>query len=240
LTPMACERSWTLTPDSTETGPVGGGAGGRGSRRWLSWRACRCSRVGRCPPWSMTTRRRRPGGPPPPRGRSGRFGLLPPLAMALPNVLSPRGDGSAGAACSISVKTSQLRSHAHLPPQDAGERAARRRALEARDAAARVGATARLGAAGDEIAVAGREAEQFALRRPPTAARAGPQRLRAYEGSSSGCSTGMPAGTSSGSATSASTGTSGSSPLTASTSTSLASSATSSVCSASAGGGPAT
>jgi hypothetical protein len=35
-TPSACERS-TLTPDSTETGPVGGGAGGRGSRlRWLS------------------------------------------------------------------------------------------------------------------------------------------------------------------------------------------------------------
>ena len=28
--------------------------------RWLSWRACRCSREGRAPPWSMTTRRRRP------------------------------------------------------------------------------------------------------------------------------------------------------------------------------------
>src|SRR5437764_929701 len=75
-TPSACERSRTLTPDSTETGPVCGGAGGRGSRRWLSWRACRCSREGRAPPWSMTTRRRRPPGPPPPRGRSGRVGRL--------------------------------------------------------------------------------------------------------------------------------------------------------------------
>ena len=41
-TPSACERSRTLTPDSTETGPVGGAAGGGfGSRRWASGRACR-------------------------------------------------------------------------------------------------------------------------------------------------------------------------------------------------------
>ncbi len=32
-TPSAWEKFWTLTPDSTETGPVGGAAGGRGSRR---------------------------------------------------------------------------------------------------------------------------------------------------------------------------------------------------------------
>ena len=142
-TPSACERSRTLTPDSTETGPVGGGAGGRGSRRWLSWRACRCSREGRAPPWSMTTRRRRPPGPPPPpRGRSGRFGLLPSLAMAL-----------------TSVKALQLRSDSHLVPQDAREHPARRRALEARQAATGVGAPTRRVPAGHEDAVAGREAE---------------------------------------------------------------------------------
>src|SRR5205807_1790358 len=136
-TPSACERSRTLTPDSTETGPVGGGAGGRGSRRWLSWRACRCSREGRAPPWSMTTRRRRPPGPPPPpRGRSGRFGLLPSLAMAL-----------------TSVKALQLRSDSHLVPQDARERPARRRALEARQAATGVGAPTRRVPAGHEDAV---------------------------------------------------------------------------------------
>jgi hypothetical protein len=45
LTPSACEKSWTLTPDSTETGPVGGAAGARGSRRVLSARAWRWSRV---------------------------------------------------------------------------------------------------------------------------------------------------------------------------------------------------
>jgi hypothetical protein len=46
-TPSACEKSRTLTPDSTETGPVGGAAGGFGSRRCPSGRACRCSREGR-------------------------------------------------------------------------------------------------------------------------------------------------------------------------------------------------
>ncbi len=82
-TPSACEKSRTLTPDSTETGPVGGVPARAARGRRLSWRACRCSRGGRAPPWSMTTRRRRPPAPPPPRGRSGRFGLLPPLAIVL-------------------------------------------------------------------------------------------------------------------------------------------------------------
>src|SRR5690348_3388494 len=146
----------------------------------------------------MTTRLRRPAGPPPPRGRSGRFGLLPPLAMALSKFLLPRGDGFADAACSISVKAPQLGADAHLLPQHAGEGAAGRRALEARAVAARVGTAARLGSTRDERAVAGREAEQLALRSPPAAAGAGPQRLRAYEDSSSAdsTSTGIPAGTS--------------------------------------------
>src|SRR3954453_5476398 len=122
--PSACDRSRTLTPDSTETGPVGGAAGGRGSRlRWASGRACLCSREGRAPPWSMTTRRRRPPAPPPPRGRSGRFGLLPPLAIG-----------------HVSVKALQLRPDPDLLPQDTREHAAVGRSFEARQAAARVGA----------------------------------------------------------------------------------------------------
>ena len=79
-TPSACERSLTVTPDSTVTGPLGGGAGGwRGgggadprSRGWRPWL--------RAPPPSMTTRRFRPAEPP--RGRIGRFGLLRPSAIS--------------------------------------------------------------------------------------------------------------------------------------------------------------
>src|SRR5947208_14050442 len=189
-TPRACERSRTLTPDSTETGPVGGAAGGRGSRRWAaSWRACRCSREGRAPPWSMTARRRRPPGPPPPRGRSGRLGLLPPLAIG-----------------HISVEAAQLRSDADLLLQDVDEPSALGRALEACEVAARVGAPPRLAAAGHECSVASGEPKQITLRRPPAAAGATPQWHASYD-SSCGCSTGMPAGTSSGLAISASAAT---------------------------------
>ena len=167
----------------------------------------------------MTTRRLRPEAPPPPRGRSGRFGLLPPLAIA----------GS-------SVKASQLRPDPHLLPQDAGEHPARRRALEARAIEARIGAAARLLPAGHENAVAGGEPEQVALQRPPAAAGAAPQRL-SYD-SSSGCSAGTAAGISSGSATSASaSGAAGSSGLTSTGSASVGSSPT---VSAGSGGGPAT
>src|SRR6266536_2005297 len=85
-TPSACERSRTLTPDSTAAGPVGATGAWRGSRRWPScWpRAWRGSCRGRAAWLSMTTRRLRLPGPPPPRGRSGRFGLLPPLAISSP------------------------------------------------------------------------------------------------------------------------------------------------------------
>ena len=106
-----------------------------------------------------------------------------------------------------SVKAPQLRPDADVLSQDARERPALDRALEACEVAARVRATARLVPPGHEDAFAGREAEQFALRRAPAAAGAAPQR-DGYEGSSSDCSTGMPAGTSSGSATSASSSTS--------------------------------
>ena len=62
-TPSACERSLTVTPDSTVTGPVGGAAGAAAaaaqaarsrSRGWRPWL--------RAPPPSMTTRRFRPAG----------------------------------------------------------------------------------------------------------------------------------------------------------------------------------
>jgi hypothetical protein len=83
-TPSACERSRTVTPDCTVTGPVGGAVGcccfGRAS--WRS-RAARASRWRAAPP-SITTRRLRPELPP--RGRIGRLGLLGPLAMAQASV----------------------------------------------------------------------------------------------------------------------------------------------------------
>src|SRR5512133_2971844 len=179
----------------------------------------------------MTTRRRRPPAPPPPRGRSGGFGLLPPLAIG-----------------HISVKAPQLGPDADVLPQDTREHATVRRSFEARQAAARVGTAARLAAAGHEDSLACREAEQLALRRAPAAACAAPLRFRAYEGSSSAVgSTGIPAGTSSGSATSASAA-SGSSPSaggssatgSASSTASSASTGSASVSSASAGGAPAT
>src|SRR5690242_10733547 len=115
----------------------------------------------------MTTRRRRPPAPPPPRGRSGRFGLLPPLAIRHTNIPF--------ASC-ISVKAPQLRADADLLPQDPREPAALGRPLETPEAPTRVGTAARLAAAGDEDAFAGYEPEQLALRRAPAAARAAPQR----------------------------------------------------------------
>jgi hypothetical protein len=81
-----------------------------------------------------------------------------------------------------SVKAAKLRPDLDLPSQDAREHAALRRELEAREAAAGVGAAARLGSAGHEHAVADRETEQLALRRPPAAASAcsfrGPRKVR--------------------------------------------------------------
>ncbi len=73
-TPSACEKSRTVTPDGTLTGPVGATTGccvfGRCSVRSRAWRA---SGRGRDACVSMTTRRlRRP--PTGPRGRIGRFG----------------------------------------------------------------------------------------------------------------------------------------------------------------------
>src|SRR5262245_46947918 len=86
-TPRACERSLTVTPDSTVMGPDGGGAGawrgcGGADDRSRAWRPAL-----RPPPPSMTTRRFRPPGPP--RGRIGRFGPFRPSAISVS--LEPRG-----------------------------------------------------------------------------------------------------------------------------------------------------
>ena len=66
-TPSACERSLTVTPDSTVTGPVGG-AISRGARLARRSRGAGAVRRGR-PRRSITTRRFRLPGPPPPLGR---------------------------------------------------------------------------------------------------------------------------------------------------------------------------
>src|SRR5207248_803569 len=146
-TPSACEKSRTLTPDSTETGPVGGAAGWRASRRGPSCcppRAWRPSWRGRAAPVSMTTRRRRLPGPAPPRGRSGRLGLLPPLAI-----------------CLLSVKPGELGIDPDGRAQGAGERALPQRPLEAAGAAAGVRAAAGLYGVRDQDAVPGGETHEL-------------------------------------------------------------------------------
>src|SRR5580765_3302532 len=129
----------------------------------------------------MTTRRRRPAGPPPPRGRSGRFGLFPPLAMQL-----------------LSVKTLQCGVDPDTLFEHAGELLPLDRSLEARHVAARVRTAARFVPASDEDAVARREPEQNTLRTAPAAAGARPQRIPSYDSSSAATSaTSSPASTSS-------------------------------------------
>src|SRR5512138_3098870 len=123
-TPSAPERSLTVTPDSTVTGPVGcAGACGRAGAWADRSRAARVSRPRAAPP-SMTTRRRRPPGPPP-RGRIGRFGLLGPSAIR-----------------PLSVDAGESGAGGHLDPERAPERAPGERVLEALEPAAGVCAAA--------------------------------------------------------------------------------------------------
>src|SRR6185312_2586888 len=105
------------------------------------------------------TRRRRFPPAPPPRGRSGRFGLLPPLAM------SP-----------VSVKADQFRADADGLPQHPWEGARGARPLEAARVAARVDAAAGHGPARDEGSVAGSEPHELRLLCAPAAAGAAPDR----------------------------------------------------------------
>src|SRR3954454_17299730 len=159
-TPSACEKSRSVTPDSTVAGPVGGATSrgclgprsiGRSPGRW------RCPWPGRLPPWSMTTRRLRFPGPLPPRGRIGLLGL-------------PGGIGGG------SVETREHRVDADVPAQRSVERSPRRRPLEAGEASARVDAAAGAGT-GHELTVARVEALELALRRLAAAAGARADRL---------------------------------------------------------------
>ena len=170
-TPSACEKSRSVTPDSTVTGPVGATtsrgcrgprSAGRSPGRW------RWPWPGRPPPWSITTRRR-PFGPPP-RGLIGLFGF--PLAIA-----------------SSSVETGEIRVDVDGFAQDPGERPARSRPLETLQPPARIDAAARPGAR-HELAALRVEALQLALGRLAAAAGAGANRFSARYSASS---IGMPA-----------------------------------------------
>src|SRR5207245_3900266 len=123
-TPSAWERSRTVAPDGTVTGPVGATASRGCFGRWSRSRAWRAASRGRSAPVSMTTRRfRRPAGAPW-RGRSGRFGR-------------PERDSS---AMCVSVKPRECRIDFHGRPQHAVERSARAGPLEALQAPAGVDA----------------------------------------------------------------------------------------------------
>src|SRR3954452_7744385 len=123
--PIAAERSLTVTPEGTLTGPVGGATGcfgGRASWRSRAWRAF--SR-GLLAALSITTRRLRRPVTAPWRGLIGRFGLFGPLAIC------------------VSVKPSQRRIDAHGLSKDSAEGRSRRCALEAGQPAAGVDAPSR-------------------------------------------------------------------------------------------------
>src|SRR5436190_1820999 len=95
----------------------------------------------------MTTRRRRLPGPPPPRGRSGRFGLLPPLGMR-----------------PSSVKTRELRIDPDGLAQRVRKAPAGARALETGESPACVDAPPFAARGGDQDPLTGRETDELALR----------------------------------------------------------------------------
>src|SRR3954453_9140350 len=143
-TPIAWERSRTVTPDSTVTGPVIGatsrGVFGRAASR--SRCCCRASR-GRAAALSMTTRRFRRWPAPPWRGRMGRFGLFEPGSFAI--------RWSSVEGCQFLTDPDGL-------PERAVERTPRKRALEAGEPAAGIGPA---------TGVQGRRNEQAVLRHEP-------------------------------------------------------------------------
>src|SRR5437763_2078380 len=117
----------------------------------------------------MTTRRRRLPGPPPPRGRSGRFGLLPPLGMR-----------------PSSVKTRELRIDPDGLAQRVRKAPAGARALETGESPACVDAPPFAARGGDQDPLTGGETDELALRRAPPAAGAPPVWLRHYSASACG------------------------------------------------------
>src|ERR1051326_3065387 len=151
-TPSACEKSLTVTPDWTVTGPVGattsrGCFGGPTSWRPRPWRPG--GPPPRWPPWSMTTRRL-PRGLAPPRGRMGLLGLL---AMDVRS----------------SVEAAERRIDGHALAKHAIEAACGERPLETLEPSARVDAAPGKRASGHELSVHGRKAQQLRLRRLPAA-----------------------------------------------------------------------
>src|SRR5262249_60717945 len=149
-TPRACEKFWTVTPDSTTAGPVGAAGcwsvfGSRGARS----RAWRASGRGRPAPVSITTRRLRPPAPWP-RGRIGLFGR---------------------SAISSIVKAFQRRIDVDRSFERPRERPARGRPLEAAEPPAGVDpASGRSRCRFDEDAVPGDEPDELRFRSPPAAA----------------------------------------------------------------------
>src|SRR3954451_9309111 len=123
--PIAAERSFTVTPEGTLTGPVGGATGCFGGRASCRSRAWRAFSRGLLAALSITTRRLRRPVTAPWRGRIGRFGLFEPLAI------------------DVSVKTCQRRIDPHGLSKDSVERRSRRRSLEAGQPPARVDAPPR-------------------------------------------------------------------------------------------------
>src|SRR6266545_2193459 len=160
-TPSACEKSRTVTPDWTVTGPVGattsrGCFGGPTSWRPRPWRP---GGPGRLAPWSMTTRRL-PARPAPPRGLMGLFGLG---AMDLP----------------VSVEATERRIDLQGLLDHAVEAAARRRPLEAEQPPAGVDAAPWHRPARRQHAVHGPEPLQLRLGSLAPAAGTGADRRRA-------------------------------------------------------------
>src|SRR5438876_8497634 len=156
-TPSACEKSRTVTPDWTVTGPVGattsrGCLGGPTSCRPRPWRPG--GPPPRWPPWSITTRRL-PRGLAPPRGLIGLFGLF---AM---NVRP-------------SVEAAEHRIDRDALPEHAVEASSGQGPFEAEQPLARVDAAAGKRPARPELAVDGREAYELRLRGLAAAAGARP------------------------------------------------------------------
>src|SRR5436305_231530 len=159
-TPSAWERSLTVMPDSTVTGPVGGATGvfsfGLTSVRSRAWRP---SWRGRAAPVSITTRRLRRPPVAPWRGRIGRLGLFGRSAIR------------------VSVDPCQLGIDPHPLPQRAVEGAPRGRPLEAGQAPARVDTPAGALGRGGEHPVVRHEPQELGLGRLPPAACAGSDRV---------------------------------------------------------------
>src|ERR1700675_4252200 len=159
--PIAAERSFTVTPEGTLTGLVGGATGCFGGRASCRSRAWRAFSRGLLAALSITTRRLRRPVTAPWRGRIGRFGLFGPLAIG------------------VSVEPGKRWIDPDGLSKDSIEGCSRPRPLEAGQPAAGVDATARRLDRRGQFRLASDEAHELDLRRFPPAAGARPRlRLR--------------------------------------------------------------